>query len=140
MRFQGAGGTQGGVGRFFVGLAMMAAGGYLFFDAIQVTHYFHFGHAWFSFGSFNLTTGMVLVPFIFGIGFIFYNARNPLGWVLSIGSLIMLGFGVITTLRFSMRQMSVFDLLVILVLLVGGVGLFLSSLKDWGRRSSKLWM
>ncbi len=132
MKIEGAGGTGGGVGRFFIGLAMMIAGGYLFFNAIQVTHLFGFGYGLFSFSGVNVTTGMVLVPLIFGIGFIFYNARNPLGWVLSIGALIMLGFGVITSLNFHLRPMSAFDLITILVLFIGGIGLFLSALKEQG--------
>jgi len=37
---RGAGGTRGGIGRFFVGLVMMVAGGYLFFNAISVTQQF----------------------------------------------------------------------------------------------------
>jgi hypothetical protein len=132
MRIEGAGGTRGGVGRFFIGLAMMIAGGYLFFNAIQVTHFFGMGYGLFRFGGVSVTTGMVLVPLIFGIGFIFYNARNPLGWVLSIAALIMLSFGVITGLNFSLRPMSAFDLITILVLFIGGIGLFLSALKDQG--------
>jgi hypothetical protein len=130
--FRGAGGTNGGIGRFFIGLVMMIAGGYLFFDAIQVTQFIHFGYSLFSFGSFHLTSGMVLVPFIFGIGIIFYNAKNPLGWVLALGALVMLAFGVITSLKLSLRSMSAFELIVILVLAVGGAGLFLSSLRDLG--------
>ena len=109
----------------------MIAGGYLFFDAIRITHHFRFGHAFYSIGSFHLTTGMTLIPLIFGIGFIFYNSKNILGWVLSGASLIMLGFGVISTIQFRMRGMSAFELIMILILLMGGVGLFLSSLKNY---------
>jgi hypothetical protein len=89
------------------------------------------GYAIYSFGSFGLTTGMTLIPLVFGIGFIFYNSRNPLGWVLSIASLIMLGFGVISTVQFRMRNMSAFELIMIIILMMGGVGLFLSSLKNY---------
>lgn len=39
----GAGGTEGGIGRFFMGLIMMVAGGYLFLNNIQVGHSFHMG-------------------------------------------------------------------------------------------------
>lgn len=127
---RGAGGTHGGVGRFFIGLVMMIAGGYLFFNAIRVTHHWHLGYSFYSFGAFNVTSGMVLVPLIFGIGFIFYNARNLLGWILSAGSLIMLAFGVISSIQFRFHHMSAFDLIVILVLLVGGLGLLLSSLRN----------
>ena len=131
MSFSGAGGSKGGVGRFFIGLTMIVAGGYLFLDSIRITHHFGFGRALFSFGGFDMTTGMVLVPFVFGVGIIFYNSDNFLGWGLTAASLIMLGFGIISSMRFRFQSMSAFDLIVILVLLVGGIGLFLSSLREY---------
>lgn len=131
MAVKGAGGTNGGIGRFFIGLIMMVAGGYLFFDAIRVTHHFHLGYSIYSFGSFHLTSGMVLVPLIFGIGLIFFNSRNFIGWLLSGASLVMLIFGIISSINFRLRNMSAFELIVILILLVGGIGLFLSSLRGY---------
>ncbi|GAB7081418.1 hypothetical protein [Megalodesulfovibrio paquesii] len=128
----GAGGTSGGVGRFFIGLAMMVAGGYLFFDAITVHAGFGWGRALFHVGGYGLTGGMVLIPFIFGIGLIFYDAGKMLGWLLAGASLLMLGVGVIASIQFRLRSMSSFELLTILALLVGGLGLFLSSLKPRG--------
>jgi hypothetical protein len=133
MRIEGAGGSKGGVGRFFLGLAMMVAGGYLFFDAIKITQHMHMGYTIYSFGAFHLTTGMTLIPLIFGIGFIFYNSNNPIGWLLSAASLIMLGFGVIASIKFRIRHMSAFELIMILTLLVGGIGLFFSSLRNYDR-------
>lgn len=131
MAIQGAGGTQGGIGRFFLGLVMLIGGGYLFLNAIQVTNHFSMGYGLYSFGGFRLTAGMVLVPFIFGIGMIFYNAKSVLGWGLAAASLIMLLFGVITSINFRLRSMSAFELIVILVLFIGGIGLFLSSLRSF---------
>jgi len=129
---RGAGGTEGGLGRFFLGFVMLVAGGYLLLRSIGVSSSFHLGHGLYSVWGFQLTGGMVLVPFIFGIGIIFYNGKNLVGWALLLGSLIMLLFGVITSIRFSFRSMSAFDLLVILVLFFGGMGLFISSLKKSG--------
>jgi len=129
MAVKGAGGTSGGVGRFFMGLAMMIGGGYLFLDAVRVTQHFHLGYALYSFGSFKLTTGLTLVPLIFGVGLIFFNARNPLGWILTGATLIMILFGVIASIQFRIRSMSAFELIMILTLLMGGIGLFFSSLK-----------
>lgn len=128
----GAGGTKGGTGRFLTGLVMMVAGGYLFLDAVRVTHGFHMGYRLYSFGGFRLTGGMVLIPLIFGIGIIFYNSKNILGWLLSSASLIMLVFGIISSINFRLRSMSSFELIIIIVLAVGGLGLFLSSLKNLG--------
>lgn len=130
MALNGAGGTPGGTGRFFVGLAMIIAGGYLFLNAIRVHHFFNMGYSLYSVGPVNLTTGMTLIPLAFGLGLVFYNARNPFGWLLFIGSLIAICVGVIASIQFSFRSMSLFDLLVILTLFVGGTGLFLSSLRS----------
>lgn len=129
MEIKGAGGTEGGVGRFFLGLVMMIAGGYLFLNSIRVTQSFHLGYGLYRIGGFNLTGGMVLVPFIFGIGMVFYNSKNYIGWILAVGSLIMLAFGVITSISFRFSHMSAFELIVILVLFIGGIGIFLSSLR-----------
>ncbi|MEO0373588.1 MAG: hypothetical protein AAF329_02955 [Cyanobacteria bacterium P01_A01_bin.17] len=130
MSNRGAGGTRGGVGRFFLGLAMMIAGGYLFLSSIKIVNNFSMGYSLYRIGSLSLTSGMVLVPFIFGIGLIFYNSKNLLGWLLATASLLMLLFGVIASINFRLAPMSAFELITILVLAVGGVGIFLSSLQD----------
>jgi hypothetical protein len=107
---------------------MMTGGGYLFLDAIQIVNHFSFGYRMFNVGGTPLTSGLVLIQTIFGIGIIFYNGRNPIGWLLFMGGLAMLAFGVISSIDFRMRQMSAFELLIILVLFAGGLGLFLRSL------------
>lgn len=129
---KGAGGTEGGIWRFFAGLAMMIVGGYLFFDSIRVDSGFRWGMSMFDVGGISLTGGMILIPLVAGIGILFYSAKNPLGWLLAGGSLLALVFGVIRSVHFVFRSMSLFSLLVILVLLFGGIGLFLSSLRDVG--------
>lgn len=131
---KGAGGNSGGIGNFFIGLIMMSGGFYMLLNAITVTSSFGLGSRMYGFNAFgssmNITGGTVLIPFIFGVGLIFYNAKNILGWLLSIGSITALIFGVISSVRFSMRTMTSFDLIIILVLAIGGLGLFLRSLKS----------
>ncbi|GGB61192.1 hypothetical protein K8B83_19155 [Shewanella inventionis] len=126
---KGAGGTSGGIGQFFIGLAMMCGGFYMLLNAIKVTSSFGLGSHLYQFGGFGLTSGMVMIPFIFGVGMMFYNAKNPFGWLLTFGALIALIFGVISSINFRFTYMSAFDLIVILVLSIGGLGLFLRSLK-----------
>ena len=135
---RGAGGTSGGFGSFIIGLIMMFGGFYMLLNAINVTSTFGMGMRLYGFsamgGNYNITSGMIMIPFMFGVGLIFYNSKNILGWLLAIGSISGLIFGVISSIRFSFRTMSAFDLIVILVLAIGGLGLFLRSLKALDER------
>lgn len=117
------------LGRFLIGLVMMVAGGYLFLDAIKVVHYFNWTTALFHFGTMKMTPGLIMVPFLFGIGMVFYNPDNDLGWILVILTLIMLTFGVLSNIQFRLRTMSSFELFMILGLAIGGLGVFLSALR-----------
>ena len=135
---RGAGGTSGGFGSFFIGLIMMCGGFYMLLNAITVSSSFGMGMRLYGFsamgGNYNITSGMIMIPFMFGVGLIFYNSKNILGWLLSLGSITGLIFGVISSIRFSFKTMTSFDLIVILVLAIGGVGLFLRSLKTLDER------
>lgn len=135
---KGAGGTSGGLGQFFIGFIMMCGGFYLLLNSIKVSSSFGMGMGLYSFRMFgsamSITSGMVMIPFIFGVGMIFYNGRNILGWLLAAGSIAALIFGVISSIHFRMAHMSAFDLSVILVLSMGGLGLFLRSLKEFKQR------
>ncbi len=128
MTYRGAGGTDGGTIQFLVGFVMMVGGLYLLLSEMIVRPEFGLGAAVFSYGGWTVTTGMVFIPFLFGVGMIFYNARNLVGWALAIGAIVALIFGVIANLNIRLAKMSAFDLVVILVLLVGGLGLLLRSL------------
>ncbi|PVZ65724.1 hypothetical protein [Pelagibaculum spongiae] len=130
---RGAGGTSGGIGQFFLGLVMLCGGGYMLLNAINVTSSFGLGSRLYGFGAFGsqfgVTSGMVMIPFIFGIAFLFYDSRKFIGWLLTLGSLTALIFGVIASIKFSFRSMTGFELITILLLSFGGLGLFLRSLK-----------
>lgn len=130
---RGAGGTGGGIGEFIVGFTMFCGGIYLLLQNITVTNKFTLGYGLYRVGwlGINVTSGMVLVPFIFGIGMIFYNSKNIIGWLLAGGSLAALILGVIFNIQFSLRHMTAFELISIFVLAVGGLGLFLRSLKNF---------
>ena len=133
---KGAGGSPGGIGSFFIGFLMMCAGFYLLLQSIVVTQMLGLGmglfHVAFFGGALSITSGMILIPMMFGVGMVFFNARNRIGWALAGGSLVALIVGVISSIHFMMRGMTLFDLLVILILCVGGAGLFLRSLRDQG--------
>lgn len=126
---RGAGGSQGGEWQFLIGIVMMIAGFYLLFNAIAIETRFGLGMRLYGIGGVGITSGMLMIPFMGGIVSIFYKASNPIGWLLSVGSLIAMVVGVLANSQFSFRAMSAFDLIIILVLAFGGLGLFLKSLK-----------
>lgn len=119
---RGAGGTPGGLGEFFAGLAMAAGGGYLLMQQVTVTSGF-----WTLWG-YN-AFGFSLIPLLIGIGMLFFDGRSKLGWVLTgLGGLIIL-LGIITNLSIFFRPTSLFNTLIILALLAGGIGLIARSLR-----------
>lgn len=139
---RGAGGTDGGLISFFAGLGMMGTGFYMLLSKIMVSVNFGIGARLYHYKSagggfsFGLTTGMIFIPMLLGIGMIFYNSKSIWGWALAGISLAAMVFGVISNTRISMQTMTSFDLIVILVLAFGGTGLFLRSLKE---QKSKGW-
>ena len=110
MAYRGAGGTDGGQGSFLLGLIMMIGGGYLLLKAIIVRPTFGLGMTAFNAGGVPVTSGMILIVFMFGVLLIFYNSRNWIGWILAMGSVIALIFGVIASTTLKFANMSVFDL------------------------------
>lgn len=130
---RGAGGTSGGIGEFFIGITMFVVGMFIFLSNVTVTNNFGMGTVLFRIGGgsgFNFVSGMLFIPFIFGIGFVFFNSKSIIGWILTIGSIALLVIGIIISLRFRFRPMNLFNVLMVLVLIFGGSGLFLSSLRE----------
>lgn len=125
----GAGGTGGGTGQFFLGLLMMCGGFYLLLNGVVVSSSFGLGMRLFGVGGYGVTGGIVLVPLVIGVAMIFYNARNYLGWLVALCSFGALVFGVISSVSLNLRTMTAFELICILVLAFGGLGLFLRSLR-----------
>jgi uncharacterized protein len=121
-RFRGAGGTPGGLGEFLLGLAMAVAGGYLLTQQVTVTS--GFWHLW-GYNAFGLS----LVPFIFGVGILFFNGRSRIGWLLLIAGSVIILAGILMNLEIYFRSTSLFNTLIMLVLLFGGIGLLARSLR-----------
>jgi hypothetical protein len=119
---RGAGGTEGGVAQFFVGLAMAVGGAYLLTQRVTVTSAF-----WSFFGGH--TFGLSLLPLVVGAGVLFYDGRSRLGWVLTAGGALIVFLGILLNLRIYFEPTTLFDTLVMLILLAGGLGLVARSLK-----------
>ena len=122
---KGAGGTEGGVGPFFTGLAMAVGGAYLLTQRVTVTSGF-----WSFFGGH--TFGLSLLPLVVGAGVLFYDGKSRLGWLLTAAGALIVVLGILLNLRIYFEPTSLFDTLLMLVLLAGGLGLLARSLQAQG--------
>ncbi len=128
---RGAGGRPGGVPQFLLGSAMTIGGAYLLLNSLQVVSWF--GGRMFGIGGVGVTSGMIMIPFIIGVAIIFYDADKWYGWLLAVGSLVALIVGAIASVEFRFERMTAFDFIVVLVLLFGGIGLVVRSVRDLER-------
>ena len=119
---RGAGGTPGGLGEFLFGLAMAAGGAYLLMNQVTVS-----SGLWQLWG-YN-AFGISLIPLLIGIGLLFFNGRSTVGWILTLLGALVILLGILTNLTIFFRPTSLFNTMIILVLLVGGLGLIAKSLR-----------
>jgi hypothetical protein len=129
-KFAGAGGTPGGIGIFLVGFAMACAGGWLLTNQVTVSgEYFASGFL-VPIVNYRMNAfGLSLVPFIMGIAFLFFNGKSVPGWLLTIAGLVIILAGILMSLHIYFQPTSLFNTLLMLVLLFGGLGLVFRSLK-----------
>ena len=121
-KWEGAGGTPGGVGQFLLGLGMAVAGAYLLASSVIVSSGFWTVRGYNAFG-------LSLLPLIFGIGLLFFNGRSKVGWILLFVGIVIIFTGIIMNLQIYFQSTSLFNTIVMLVLLAGGVGLVARSLR-----------
>ena len=119
---RGAGGTPGGLGEFFAGVAMAIGGGYLLLQQVTVSS--GYWQLW-GYNAFGLS----LIPLLVGIGLLFFDGKSKLGWLLTGGGALVILLGIITNLTIFFRPTSLFNTLIILALLAGGIGLVARSLR-----------
>ena len=119
---KGAGGTPGGLGEFFAGLAMAAGGGYLLLNQVTVSS--GYWQLW-GYNAF----GISLIPLCIGIALVFFDGRSKLGWALTAFGSIVIVLGIITNLTINYRPTTLFNTLIILALLAGGLGLIVRSVR-----------
>jgi hypothetical protein len=117
------GGTPGGLGSFVMGIVLACVGGYLLTNQVTVTSSY-----WNFYGG--NTFGITLLPMLIGVALLFWNGRSTLGWLLTVvGGLFILA-GVIANLHVYFAPTSLFNTLVMLILLVGGLALIARSVRS----------
>jgi len=97
-------------------------GGYLLTNQVIVV-----GSYW-SFWGGN-TFGITLIPMLIGVGLLFRDGRSVIGWLLTAAGALFIVAGVLANLRIYFQPTSLFNTIVMLVLLVGGLGLIARAMR-----------
>jgi uncharacterized protein len=122
MHMIGAGGTPGGLPQFLIGLALAAVGAYLLTQQVSVQTGF-----W-TIGGRN-AFGLSLIPFILGIGLLFFDGRSRVGLVLLFLGVLIIAAGILMNLTIYFERTSLFNTLLMIGMTAAGVGLVLRGLK-----------
>jgi hypothetical protein len=114
--------------KFMFGLSAFVVGLYILLKSIHVSNSFSMASR-FGYGPVGVPAGVLFLAFIVGVGILFYNGKSPTGWFVTAAALILLIVGVIMNLHISLAHMDAFSLLTIFVLVGGGAGLLLGSMR-----------
>lgn len=122
---EGAGGTSGGIGMFFIGFLMSVGGLYMVARNVIV----HSSWGGFTMWGAHIPFGLTLLPLLIAVAVLFYNARSVVGWVLFAVGLVILIAEVLMSLEMNFRPVTLYEVIIMLGLFFGGVGLMLRSFK-----------
>ena len=101
---------------FLGGLAMLISGLFILFNKVHISSH---GWGYFSFGSFSMPSGLVVVPFIIGIVWMF-SSNSFISKIFTAFSILLIVVAIIMNTRFWVSTMTMFDWLLILTLIFGG--------------------
>ncbi len=124
------GGTSGGLGMFLVGFAMACIGGFLITNEVTVVSSY-----WNFWGGSSF--GVTLLPMLFGVGILFWNGKSTIGWLLTVAGALFIFAGIIANMHIYFRGATLFNTMVMLVLLVGGLVLIARSLRPHSPKPSQ---
>jgi len=105
------------------GLGLLLTGVLMFLNHIKLTTGYI---SWLGFhgGGF----GLILIPLLIGIGFLFYDYRNKVGWMITAASLALVIFAALAQVVMVFPTMSVLGVVIMLLPLAAGLALVLKSM------------
>ena len=70
-----------------------------------------------------------MLPLLAGVGFLAFNGKSFLGWLLAVGGVVLILAGVLMNLDIYFQPTSLFATIVMFGLIAGGLGLFAKGLR-----------
>lgn len=112
--------------QFMIGMVMLAAGLYWFLSNVTVMT--HFG---FQIWNFRVGAGLIVIPFIAGIIWLFVNVDSFGAKLLTVLGIVVILASIIANIQFIFRATSLYVYLIMLILIFGGAALVGQVLFRW---------
>ena len=106
---------------FVIGALLLIVGIFFLSRKVVVTT----GFAAFSFFGYNLNSGLLVFPLIFGLIWIFYNPKSIGAKILTAVGAIFIVAGIIMNTSIHLLRMTLFDYIVIIGTIAAGIGILL---------------
>lgn len=108
---------------YFGGLGLIGVGILMVFQHVTVGSGL-MGMLGFGGGGF----GLLLIPLMVGIGWMFYDSKNRAGWVITAGSCAMIFFAILSSLRMNFANIPLLSLIMMLLPFAIGGALLLKGM------------
>ena len=108
---------------FYVGIVLIFAGLFFLLSKAVVRS------SWVTFtvGGINVSTGLIVIPLMIGVAWLFYNPKSFLAKLITVfGSIAIIG-AIILSLRITFTTTSLIDYLIMIVLIAAGAGSLLKA-------------
>lgn len=107
--------------QFLAGLAMLIGGLFMFSQKVMVSSTF-FGTG-LMLGGLNMSNGLIMVPFIIGVVWMFASEGSFASKAFTAASVLIIILAIIMTTNISLVRITLYEWVLILVLIFGGAGM-----------------
>lgn len=108
---------------FYIGLLLIISGLFFLLSKAVV----HSGFYGFSIGGLNVSTGLVVIPLMFGVVWLVNNPKSFWARLVTIAGSIFIVASIIMNIRITFTTSSFFDYLIMMLLIAGGIGLIIKA-------------
>ena len=107
---------------FFIGVVLLGAGLYWLFNSVVVESFglgaFHIGST-----SFNIPSGLVIVPLIIGVFWWVISPNSFFAKVITVFGVVIIVASIIASVQFRFKQKSLYEYIIMILMIVAGSGL-----------------
>ena len=110
---------------FYIGIVLIFAGIFFLLSKAVVRS------SWLTFtvGGVNVSTGLIVIPLMFGVAWLFYNPKSFVAKMITVFGAIAIIGAIILSLRITFTTTSLFDYLIMILVIASGTGMLLRGYK-----------